>query len=518
MKDVLPPALATGLEKALSADDCPDWLRLVISMLMTFMDSLYQQARANTELLSKLVTENAELRAELDQLRKAPFKPKSERHASSPGEGKSKLAGAEKESGEPKEPRTGPPALDGAPLKEQIITHPVPPEALHCPLCGGRSFVAMPPEDAIEYELIVENLTRLIHRRQKMACTCGGHIVTAPCPERVTEGGRFGRFLHAWVITRRCMDGIPINRMGDILRQNGTPMATSTLNDLFHAGTETLRVLHTVLKNRVQLAPVVHADETPHRVFAPEKCETGFLWVFTSHDDVLMIHSENRSGETPAEILGDSTGFLIVDGYTGYNKVVETKGRRRQGCLVHARRKFVEALANHPVEARWMIGHIALLYAVESQIKRDKQQGTDTHRMVRDQFCRQITDNMRAWLDEQLLTVRPKSLLGKAVCYMHKQWPRLTLFLDHVELPMDNNPAERELRRPVIGRKTAMFARNHESAERYAIGYSLVMTCRKIGVDPIQYLAWVLPKVQGYNHKKLDDLLPHAFKRQELVA
>ncbi len=104
------------------------------------------------------------------------------------------------------------------------------------------------------------------------------------------------------------------------------------------------------------------------------------------------------------------------------------------------------------------------------------------------------------------------------ISYMDKQWSRLILFLDHVTLPMDNNPAERELRRPVTGRKTAMFARNHKSAERYAIGYSIVMTCRKIGVDPIQYLAWVLPRVQGYNHKKLDDLLPHAFKRQQLVT
>ena len=67
---------------------------------------------------------------------------------------------------------------------------------------------------------------------------------------------------------------------------------------------------------------------------------------------------------------------------------------------------------------------------------------------------------------------------------MDMQWSRLILFLDHVELPMDNNPAERELRRPVIGRKTVMFARNHELAECYAIGYSLVMRCRKIGVDP----------------------------------
>jgi hypothetical protein len=71
-------------------------------MLMTFMDSLYQQARANTELLSKLVTDNAELRAENDKLRKAPFKPKSERHASSSGEGKSKLAGAKRKPGSPK--------------------------------------------------------------------------------------------------------------------------------------------------------------------------------------------------------------------------------------------------------------------------------------------------------------------------------------------------------------------------------------------------------------------------------
>ena len=520
MKEALPPELATGLQKAMSASDCPEWLRLLLTMLVTLLESLQKEVREHRKMaeeIEKLRAENADLKANAKKARKKEFGPKSERGTGSSGK-TGGSASSDKVPPQPKAPRNGPAAMDRAELPEEVIEHPVPPELLHCPLCNGRSFVAMPPDDSTEIELVLEHVKRLIHRRQKMACKCGGHIVTAPGPERVTEGGRYGAGMHAWLLVRRCMDGIPLNRLADILRRSSAPISVSTLNDLFHAAAAKLLPLYELIVARIRGALVVHGDETPFRVVAPFKCEIAFLWVFTSQTDVLIVHSESRSGDTPMEILRDSTGFLVADGYTGYNQVTETQRRKRQGCMTHARRKFKEAQHNHPFEARWMLGHIALLYAMEAQIKCEKLQGTLVHKTVRDGVCRQITQNMRSWLDEQKQTVRPKSLLGIAIRYMHKQWARLTLFLDHVELPMDNNPAERELRRPVIGRKNSLFAKNHDSARRYAIASTLVLTCRKLGVDPIQYLIWVLPRIGGHSQHRLHELLPHACQEVQLAA
>ena len=184
--------------------------------------------------------------------------------------------------------------------------------------------------------------------------------------------------------------------------------------------------------------------------------------------------------------------------------------------MAHARRKFFEALQDDPERTRWMIGHIALLYAVESQVVANRLQGSAEHGRIRTTVCRAITDNMRAWLTHEKPLVRPTSRIGKAIAYMDRQWPRLTLFLDHPELPIDNNQAERDLRRPVLGRKTSLFVAKHESGQRYAMAFSLVMTCRKIGVDPITYLTWLLPQIDGHPASRVAELLPHAYRAEQL--
>jgi len=181
--------------------------------------------------------------------------------------------------------------------------------------------------------------------------------------------------------------------------------------------------------------------------------------------------------------------------------------------MAHARRKFLEALATEPEAANWMLGHIALLYKVEAYASEQNYLGTEAHLRLREEISRVVLENMRARLDELRGTTRPKSPLGKALGYLHNQWSRLCLFLEDPEIPIDNNEAERQLRRPVLGRKTSLFVGSDESGERYAVVYSLVMTCVKIGVNPTEYLAWVLPKVQGYSGKRMAELLPHAYQR-----
>ena len=67
MKEALPPELATGLQKAMSASDCPEWLRLLITMLVTLLESLQEEIRE----LRKMAEENEKLRAEIADLKAA---------------------------------------------------------------------------------------------------------------------------------------------------------------------------------------------------------------------------------------------------------------------------------------------------------------------------------------------------------------------------------------------------------------------------------------------------------------
>jgi transposase len=66
----------------------------------------------------------------------------------------------------------------------------------------------------------------------------------------------------------------------------------------------------------------------------------GFVWTFVADDLIAYRFAPNRSGDTPVKVLGGSAGTLVVDAYTGYNRVTDVNGRDRAGCLAHVRRKF----------------------------------------------------------------------------------------------------------------------------------------------------------------------------------
>jgi len=117
-------------------------------------------------------------------------------------------------------------------------------------------------------------------------------------------------------------------------------------------------------------------------------------------------------------------------------------------------------------------------------------------------------DEIHAWLQEQKGRARPKSTFGKAVSYMDNQWERLVVFLDDPSVPPDNNHAERLLRRIALGRKNSLFVAHDDSGQRYAINMSIVATCRLNGINPVDYLTDVLPKIADTKVSDLARLLP----------
>ena len=116
----------------------------------------------------------------------------------------------------------------------------------------------------------------------------------------------------------------------------------------------------------------------------------------------------------------------------------------------------------------------------------------------------QVKELIQSYQDESIL---PKSPLGKAITYTLNQWQHLTLFLSNAQVPLDNNHAERLLRRVALSRKTSMFM-SPDRGESYAIVLSLVQSCRLCGINPQQYLQDVLLKVQSTPHHQVKSLLP----------
>ena len=212
---------------------------------------------------------------------------------------------------------------------------------------------------------------------------------------------------------------------------------------------------------------------------------------------------------TPKTLLEGTTGVLLVDGYSGYSVVDEVSTRRRAACHAHLRRYFHEALPTAPI-AQEMLDLVAELYRAEHAAGAKGLVGA-SKLDFRKQRAGPIRRRMRRWLEAQSKRHPPKSPIAAAIRYADNQWEELGVFLDDERVPLDNNGSERALRRVALGRKNYLFVHDVERGESLAGLYSLVATCEARGINPFEYLADVLARVQDHPARDLDQLLPGAW-------
>ncbi|WP_342381921.1 IS66 family transposase [Myxococcus stipitatus] len=406
---------------------------------------------------------------------------------------------------------------------EREVRHEVPAEDRHCPACGSEELNPLGEgRRTVVYEHVPAFFEKQVHVQEVLACTCGRGVVTAPAPPKVVDKGEYGPGLLAHVVVSKCADAMPLHRLAQRMERGGVPMSRSTLTDLFHQSASAVRPLSSYLLQRIASAEVVWADETPLRVLDVKKTRRGYLWTFltqTPQSEWLIGYrfSLGRAGKTPKDVLGGTTGALVVDGYTGYNAVTLPEGRTRVGCWAHLRRRFFEALPTAP-EAREAMDLILELYRVEAQARDAGLVGTAAHRALRQESSTRVLVRLRTWLEVQTPRHPPKSPLGQALSYATKQWEALTRFVEDPRLPLDNNRSEAALRKAALGRKNFLFVGHETAGENLAGLYALVATCEANGVNPEAYLADVLLRVQTHPNSRIAELLPHEWKRQQTTG
>jgi transposase len=400
-------------------------------------------------------------------------------------------------------------------LPTRRIEHKVAEDRKVCPKCGGHDFTPLGDGRITElYELVPARIERQLHVQEKIRCRCGETIITADVPPKVFDKTRFGPTFMAQVVVAKCADSIPLYRQAKAYRRAGVPVDDSTLGDLFHRTAETVAPLYTRLLELVPENEIVLADETTMRVLAKKKTRTAWIWSFIARvqaekEIIAYVYSKSRSGETPVRVLADTMGKLLVDGYSAYNKVTVPGGRERAGCLAHLRRKFFDAQSSAPEAARKAMDFILEVYKVERAALDNEILGTPEHLAMRQSRSRVVMDEFREWLDAELPHHLPNGPMGEAIKYAINQWDALTLFLSDAHVPVDNNASENALRVCALGRKNFLFVGHDAAGENLAGLYSLVATCEVNGVNPVDYLADVLIRVQTHPASRIDELLPH---------
>ena len=209
-----------------------------------------------------------------------------------------------------------------------------------------------------------------------------------------------------------------------------------------------------------------------------------------------------------------TTGAVMVDGYEGYDAACQENGILRLGCWAHARRRFVEAQRLQPKgksgKADQALALINRLYALERRLK---GAAPEQRYEARQDEAKPVLEKLHAWLEKTLPRTPPKTGLGKALNYLHGQWPRLVRYVEDGRWPIDNNPAENAIRPFTVGRKNWLFSNSVRGATAGANLYSLIESAKGHGIEPMLYLEFVFKRLPAAS--TVDDfeaLLPDNFK------
>ena len=388
-------------------------------------------------------------------------------------------------------------------------TEPVPDTMKKCHLCGGTNFRSVGTGKPSEiYSYIPGYFRRTITTREVAACRCGGCVVTAPAPQRWSEKTRYDASFVAHLIVSKCLVVTPLYRLEQSFARLGMPTARSTMNELFRRAGQKLEPLREPLFEAIRNDFLVHADETSFTM--TKQASKAFMWAFVGQSLTGYSFALNRGGEVPKKILRESPGAILCDDYRGYDPLESVGARIRCGCLAHARRKFFEA--GDVPDAKQALALIGMMYAVEHEAERRDVIGSAEHRALRRQHARAYFVELLRLCRRLIPAHGAKTLLGRAARYTWRNQRQLSRALRDPRIPLDNNRAENALRVVALGRKNFLFVHSEDSGKELALLYSLVISCTRLGVNPVEYLGDVLNRIDKTADGHFAELLPDRWK------
>jgi transposase len=432
---------------------------------------------------------------------------------------------------EPKteEPAKQPPLRKPPSANHRRIDNPIPvPEAERpCPKCGGeRKCIGHDVTEVVD--LLPSEVVVRLDMREKLACEpCDGELVRAPQGDKVVSGGRFGSRLVAAILVDKYDDGLPLHRQKQRFARMGLDVAVSTLADQVTWITDLLRPLWRAAIAAVIAATVMHLDGTglPVQDRAAEGGKRlGTLWGYVGNTDVAAYlyastgkKQGQREGELgPEDVLALRRGYTVADASNLFDASFERDELIECGCNMHARRYFTKALDAGDTRAALPLAAYKKLYEIEAEIRDLSVEDKLRERQAR---SKPVFDEIVSWCKVHQPHEPPSSPMGAALRYNVNHHVALGRFLEDGVIPADNGIVERLHVRAALTRKNFLFAGSDAGGERAAIAYTILGSCRLAGVNPVEYLADVLPMLsRRVRLRDVADLLPSRWKAAREAA
>ena len=480
-------------------------------------------------LLSEIHLEKQQLEWRVKQLEKLLFGPKADRVPAPSSEAKEQIL----LNIFPVPPE--PPATEGVTLPEsdqsvrpkraprnrrprvvETVTERIEPSEKICPHCG-KAKCEIGCERSERFEYIPAKVIRHEILRPKLACPCGdGTVAIAPLPPMLVEKGCPAASLVAHVTVSKYEDHVSLYQQQRQLARLGVEFSRQNLGNWIAVAAWWLRPVVLVMKGELLAGQFLQVDESPVRVMDPDvegRCATGYLWVAgRPGGPVIFEFYPGRGKEYAKKLIGDFKGRLQRDGYGVYGSLVnERPDLIPCGCWSHCRRKFVEAVDELPKEAMGVIQHIRRLYAIE-QYARDEDLTSRQRYLLRRDLAPPILTGIRQQLDHLEPRLLPQSPLGKAVRYALNEWEPLNEYLKDGQVELDNNLTENAIRPSAVGKKRWLFIGHPDAGWRSATIYSITVTCRRLGIEPWEYLRDVLARLPSATNQQIAEFTPARWK------
>ena len=389
-----------------------------------------------------------------------------------------------------------------------------------CPRCGS-TLHEVKKITTVQIEVIPAKT--FVHKYEAMQYACRrcdengeSSFVTAPgAPKHPISGSIAGASLIADIISKKFVDATPFYRQEENNLRKNIPITRANMcNWTISVANTYFKTLERRLREIQYSEHVIHCDETYVEVLKedgrrPER--KSYIWVTTTpeykkeHPIALYRYMPTRSAEDARKVLKGYQGYIICDGYPGYDALLK---RGKDGsspmnvtlvcCLAHLRRKFTDALKvtvpglRMHSSAETAIKKIRYIFDLDKQLK---ELSPEERKKERRNRLKPAMDSFYAWLEDESAITLPRCKYGEAVNYALSQKDKVyNVFLDG-RLDIDNNIAERAVKPFVIGRKNWLFSDTVQGAEASSILYGIIETAKRNNLIPYEYIKWCLERM-----------------------
>lgn len=411
-------------------------------------------------------------------------------------------------------------------LPAEEVVYDISDKEKICEKCGSE-MTFMKYEIRRELKIIPAKITVVEHKKAVYVCKeCDKNGIeasfkTAEATPALIEKSLVSPSLMAHIMYQKFCNAMPLYRQEQDLKRMGIQFSRQTMANWVISGAKLLQPLYEKMHGILLTESILHADETPLEVLCePNRpaVTKSYMWLYRTgkHADthiVLYDYKEGRSGDYAKKFLTGFSGYLHCDGYSGYNKLENTK---RVGCWAHVRRKFLEALEaqSDKTDFSTIAGqgflYIEKLFSLEhidskKPLECSKLSLADISE-IREKQSKKLVSEFFSWAESEYEKNLPQSLVGKALSYAINQKSTLIAFLKNTKLELTNNRAERSIKPFVIGRKNWLFCNTPGGANSSAIVYSIIETAKENNLKPYDYLVWLFEKIRSGDD--VETLLP----------